>query len=86
MTIKHFIATDNDYNRIFGIGPNPETAMRNAVEESDFRTSHPDADPADAFPILPATEALVEMVKDYDGDISWSVKNGIACTDGEDAS
>ena len=80
---KHFIATDNDYNRIHGIGRNAEAALADAVEQSDFQTSHPDADPADAFPILPATEALVAMVNDYGGDISWSIKNGMACADEE---
>ena len=39
------------------------------------------ADPADAFPVIPATSTLVEMVKQAGGDVCWSVKNGIACTD-----
>ena len=84
MTIKHFIATDGGYERIYGVGSSAEAALADAVAESDFRTAHPDdADPEDVFQIFPATETLFKMVNDFGGDISWSVKNGIACTDDE---
>ena len=80
---EHFIATDNGYNRIQAVGSNPEEAMQTAVEDSGFLSAYPDADPTDAFPILLATDALVEMVNDYGGDISWSIKDGVARTDEE---
>ena len=78
---KHFIATNADRTAIYGIGDSAEAALADAVAESDFRTAHPDADPEDVFPVLPATSTLVEMVKQAGGDVCWSVKNGIACTD-----
>ena len=61
---------------IFGTGKTAEAALENAKEWSD-------AGRTEGFVTYPATAALLAKVEDEGGAISFSIVDGIACTNDE---
>lgn len=87
LTAAAYIATNDDHTAIFGIGNTEDDARNDAVRESGFESAHPGADPKNAFPTMPATQALIDQVaRDGGAYISWGCVDGVACTDAEEES
>ena len=84
-----------DAAAIFGTGPTVETAwadLKNGMQtahvphQSDVDTEDSDCPKhwaEDQFEVLPATAALLADVEQRGGGITWSVVDGVACTEAE---
>ena len=80
-----YIATNSSRTAIFGVGKTEADALSDAIESSDIREAFPHIDPAEAFKVKPATQALLDHVEENGGAyISWGSIDGIACTDAEE--
>ena len=75
--MTHYIVTDNDHIRIYGLG----NTLERAIKDSEWTDGW-------VVPLraVPATKTLFNAIKNYGNDISWSVIDGVAYTDDEAAS
>ena len=89
-----YIAQDNEGYAIAGIGETEAAAKADALpwvgpwEDRDGNTvgaDHPEFGFDANFAIYPATQALLDMVREDGGAISWDVVDGVACTRAEAA-
>lgn len=89
MQAHGYIIQDNDGHAIFGFGHTIDQAWSMVVEGvGNFFDAYGDDMPADKafenqFKAYRATAALIAQVKAYGGAISWTVIDGVACTNKE---
>ena len=66
-----YIATDHDQTAIYGTGDTAEAAIADALNGCDQLTD---------LVAYPATPALIALVEDRGGCISWDMLGDTACT------
>jgi len=84
-----YITQDNDGSAIYGAGLTEAEAWAETAEAGPFfgggagdTITNQEAFDTQ-FDIWPATQALIDLVKERGGSISWYHLDGVACTDEE---